>query len=115
PGRTGQTLATTTGDIPVYDSVREGLAAGHRFNCGVVYLPPSAARDGVAELIRVNPELRKIFIVTEKMPVRDSREIRALGQPRRVEIFGATSLGAADSWDELRIVGALGGGVLGEM
>jgi len=115
PGRKGQTLATPAGDIPVYDTVREGLAAGHRFNCGVVYLPPSAARDGVAELIRVNPELRKIFIVTEKMPVRDSREIRALGQQRCVDIFGANSLGVADSWNKVRIGGALGGDKPGEI
>ena len=71
PGRRGQVLKTPIGDIPVYNNVREGLDAGHRFNCGVVYLPPSAARDGVAELIRVNPDLEKIFIVTEKMSVHD--------------------------------------------
>jgi succinyl-CoA synthetase alpha subunit len=58
PGRRGQVLKTPIGDIPVYNNVREGLDAGHRFNCGVVYLPPSAARDGVAELIRVNSNCR---------------------------------------------------------
>ena len=55
PGRQGQVLKTPIGDVPVYNSVREGLDAGHRFNVGVVYLPPSGVRDGVAELIRVNP------------------------------------------------------------
>ena len=115
PGRRGQSLRTPAGDIPVYNSVREGLAEGHRFNCGVVYLPPAAARDGVAELIRVNPELRKIFIVTEKLTVRDSREIRALGLQRGVDIFGANSLGVADSWNQVRIGGALGGDNPGEV
>src|SRR5205814_3206195 len=109
PGKGGQSLGTPAGNIPVYNNVREGLAAGHRFNCGVVYLPPAAARDGVAELIRVNPELRKIFIVTEKLSVHDSREIRALGQQRGVDIFGANSLGVADAWNRVRIGGALGG------
>ena len=52
-------LETPLGNIPVYNNVLEGLEAGHRFNCGVVYLPPSAARDGVAELIRVNPDLQQ--------------------------------------------------------
>jgi succinyl-CoA synthetase alpha subunit len=89
--------------------VRDGLAAGHRFNCGVVYLPPSAARDGVAELIRVNPELRKVFIITEKISVRDAREIRAMGQQHGIDIFGANGLGVADSWNQVRIGGALGG------
>ncbi len=109
PGRGGQVLATPAGDIPVYNSVREGLDAGHRFNCGVVYLPPAAARDGVAELIRVNPELKKVFIITEKIAVHDAREIRAMGQQHGIDIFGANCLGVADAWNEVRIGGALGG------
>src|SRR5437762_6023579 len=109
PGRRGQVLETKIGNVPVYNNVREGLAAGHRFNCGVVYLPPSAARDGVAELIRVNQDIRKIFIVTEKLSVHDSREIRAMGQQNGVDIFGGNSLGVADAWSKVRIGGALGG------
>ena len=109
PGRGGQALETRHGTVPVYNNVREGLEAGHRFNCGVVYLPPAGARDGVAELIRVNPELEKIFIVTEKLSVHDSREIRALGQQHGIDIFGGNSLGVADAWSEVRIGGALGG------
>jgi len=115
PGRRGQSLQTPIGDIPVFNSVREGMDAGHRFNCGVIYLPPSAARDGVAELIRLNSELRKIFIVTEKLSVHDSREIRALGQQGGVDIFGGNSLGVADSWNGVRIGGALGGDSPGEI
>ncbi|WP_018263954.1 CoA-binding protein [Methylobacterium sp. WSM2598] len=114
PGRRGQVLETSLGEIPVYNNVREGLEAGHRFNCGVVYLPPSGARDGVAELIRVNPDLRKIFIVTEKLSVHDSREIRALGQQNGVDIFGGNSLGVADAYHQVRIGGALGGDSPGE-
>ena len=59
PGRRGQVLATPIGDIPVFDNVRAGLDAGLNFMTGVVYLPPSGARDGVAELVRVNPDLRQ--------------------------------------------------------
>src|SRR3954470_15455552 len=114
PGRQGQVLETPDGDIPVYNNVREGLNDGHRFNCGVVYLPPSGARDGVAELIRVNPELKKIFIVTEKLSVHDAREIRAMGQQNGIDIFGGNSLGVADAWNEVRIGGALGGDSPGE-
>src|SRR4051812_3436029 len=109
PGRSGQVLETPLGNVPVYNNVREGLEAGHRFNCGVIYLPPSGARDGVAELIRVNPELKKIFIVTEKMSVHDAREIRAMGQQNGIDIFGGNSLGVADAWEQVRIGGALGG------
>src|SRR6516164_3284153 len=114
PGRRGQLLETPIGNIPVFNSVLEGLQAGHQFNCGVIYLPPSGARDGVAELIRVNPVLKKIYIVTEKLAVHDSREIRAMGQQNGIDIFGGNSLGVADAWNEVRIGGALGGDNPGE-
>lgn len=109
PGRRGQFVETPAGNIPVYNNVREGLEAGHKFNVGVVYLPPAAVRDGVAELIRINPDVEKVIILTEKSSVHDAREIRALGQQRGVDIFGANCLGVADSWNHVRIGGALGG------
>src|SRR5271165_6278901 len=109
PGRRGQVLATPVGDIPVYNNVREGLADGLSFNTGVVYLPPSGVRDGVAELVRVNPNLEKIVMITEKISVHDAREIRALGQANGIDIFGANCLGVADSWNRVRIGGALAG------
>ena len=109
PGRRGQVLPTAIGDIPVFNNVREGLDAGFSFNTGVVYLPPSGVRDGVAELVRVNPALEKIVMITEKIAVHDAREIRALGQANGVDIFGANCLGVTDSWNRVRIGGALGG------
>mgnify|MGYP001442355249 CR=1 FL=1 len=109
PGRAGQALKTAAGDIPVFNNVREGLEAGLRFNTGVVYLPPSGVRDGVAELVRVNPDLRKIVIITEKIAVHDSREIRAIAQANGIDVIGGNCLGVADSWAQVRIGGALGG------
>ena len=109
PGRRGQVLPTAIGDIPVYNNVREGLDEGLTFTTGVVYLPPSGVRDGVAELVRVNPDLKKIVMITEKISVHDAREIRALGQGNGIDIFGANCLGVADSWNRVRIGGALGG------
>jgi succinyl-CoA synthetase alpha subunit len=109
PGRRGQVLETAAGDIPVYNNVREGLDDGLSFNTGVVYLPPSGVRDGVAELVRVNPDVRKIVLITEKIAVHDAREIRALGQANGIDILGANCLGVADSWNRVRIGGALGG------
>jgi succinyl-CoA synthetase alpha subunit len=109
PGRRGQALSTAIGDIPVYNNVLEGLNDGLRFNAGVVYLPPSGVRDGVAELIRVNRDLTKIVIITEKISVHDAREIRAMGQGNGIDIFGGNCLGVADSWNRVRIGGALGG------
>ena len=109
PGHKGEVLVTKAGNVPIFDSVREGLDAGHHFNTGVVYLPPSGVRDGVAELIRVNPDLRKIVILTEKVSIHDAREIRAFAQGNGIDVFGANCLGVADSWNQIRIGGALGG------
>ena len=109
PGRGGQVLPTPIGEVPVFNSVREGLDAGLSFNTGVVYLPPAAVRDGVAELIRVNPDLEKIVVITEKISVHDAREIRALAQAAGIDVFGGNCLGVADSWNRVRIGGALGG------
>lgn len=109
PGRRGQVLKTPAGDIPVFNNVREGLAAGHAFNTGVIYLPPSGVRDGVAELIRVNDGLEKIVIITEKIAIHDAREIRAMAQANGIDIIGGNCLGVADSWNRVRIGGALGG------
>lgn len=109
PGRRGEVLETAAGNIPVYNNVREGMDDGHGFNVGVVYLPPAAVRDGVFELIRVNRDIEKIVILTEKVPVHDAREIRALAQQRGVDVFGANCLGIADAWNHVRIGGALGG------
>ncbi|MDH4127290.1 MAG: CoA-binding protein [Spirochaetota bacterium] len=109
PGRSGQSLPTPIGNIPVYNNVAEGLEAGHKFNTAVIYLPPSGVRDGVAEVVRVNPELKKIIILTEKVSVKDARIIRAIGQLNGIDIFGANCLGVADSYNKIRIGGALGG------
>jgi succinyl-CoA synthetase alpha subunit/citrate synthase len=109
PGRQGEVLETPMGNIPVYNNVREGMDAGHKFNVGVVYLPPAAVRDGVFELMRVNKEIEKIVILTEKVSVHDAREIRAMAQQRGVDVFGANCLGVADAWNHIRLGGALGG------
>jgi succinyl-CoA synthetase alpha subunit len=114
PGRAGEELETPVGGIPVFDNVRDGLEAGHAFNTGVVYLPPAAVRHGVYELVRVNPELEKIVIITEKVPVHDARAIRAVTQQLGIDVFGANCLGVADAWNRVRIGGALGGDAPGE-
>jgi len=107
-GRRG-VLETRRGDIPVYRSVREVLAHGHAFDVGVVYLPPLGVAQAVAELVRTNAELKRIVIVTEKVPAKDSAAVRALCQEAGVDVIGANSLGVANAWDHVRVGGSLGG------
>ena len=92
PGKSGKSLATKTGKIPVYNSIKEGMEAGHKFNTVVVYLPPSGVKDGIAEAVRENPDLTKAIILTEKVSVKDSRVMRAICQANKVDLFGGLSL-----------------------
>ncbi len=108
-GSTGEELETPAGSIPVYGSVSEVLKRGHEFDTGVIYLPPAAVSHAVSELCVHNQNLERIFIVTEKVSVRDSRLIRYVAQNRKVDVLGANSLGIGNSWDQVRVGGALGG------
>jgi len=107
-GRTGN-LETDRGDIPVYPSVRDVMKAGHTFDVGVIYLPLLAVAQAVSELINCNVNLKRVIIVTEKVPTADSRNIRVLCQEHGVDVVGCNCLGVANVWDNVRIGGALGG------
>lgn len=109
PGRAGQVLETKLGPIPVYNSIKAGIAAGHKFNTAVIYLPPAGVKDGVAEAVRQNPNLKKIIILTEKISIQDARIIRAICQTNGIDVFGGNCLGVANAWNKVRIGGALGG------
>jgi succinyl-CoA synthetase alpha subunit len=107
-GRRGE-LETRLGNIPVYRSIREVLDHGHQFDMGVVYLPPLGVAQSVAELVSTNPALKRIVIVTEKVPASHSRNVRAMCQEAGVDVIGANCLGVANAWDHVRVGGSLGG------
>jgi len=107
-GRRGH-LETKLGPIPVHRSIREVMEKGIAFDMGVVYIPPLGVCKAVSELVTHNEALKRIVIVTEKVPARDSRNIRALCQEAGVDVIGANCLGMANAWDQVRIGGSLGG------
>ncbi len=106
-GRSG-ILETPIGDIPVYPRLAQ-VIKHHQFDTGVIYLPPGAVFHAVTELLHYNKSLKRIVIVTEKMSVKDQLVIREICQSNQVDVFGANSLGVGDSWNKVRIGGALGG------
>ncbi len=108
-GRSGEKLATERGDIPVFGSIKDVLDAKIEFDTGVIYLPPAAVNHAVSELCARNDALEKIVILTEKISVRDSMLIRFGCQRRQVDVFGGNCLGIANTWDHVRVGGALGG------
>ena len=107
-GRTGE-LETPIGPVEVYPSVLAVMEAGRHFDTGVIYLPPSAVAQAASELVTFNPDLKRIVIVTEKVPTSDSRDIRFICQEAGVDVIGANCLGVANAWDKVRVGGALGG------
>jgi succinyl-CoA synthetase alpha subunit/citrate synthase len=112
-GRTGS-LETKSGEIPVFPSIRDVMLNGVEFDIGVIYLPPVAVSQAVSELINFNRNLKRIVIVTEKIPAKDSMYIRILCQEAGVDVIGANCLGVANVWDNVRVGGALGGDNPGE-
>jgi len=106
-GRKGK-LETPIGDIPVYSRLAE-VMKNHKFDTGVIYLPPTAVFHAVAELLHYNKRLKRIVIVTEKLSIKSQLQIREICQTNKVDVFGANSLGLGDSWNKVRIGGALGG------
>ncbi|MBF0163901.1 MAG: CoA-binding protein [Magnetococcales bacterium] len=109
PGRSGSVMKTKIGDIPVYNNVLEAINDGKKFNVAVVYVPPDGVKDAVIEAVRVNPDLNKVVILTEKVKVKHARMIRQYCQWRGVDVFGANCLGLGDAHNHVRIGGALGG------
>lgn len=113
-GKSGDKLETKIGDIPAYGSIKEIVDAGIKFDTGVIYLPPTAVAAAAAELIAQNPDLKKIVILTEKVGVKDAAFIRAIAQENKIDVFGGNCLGIGNSWDQVRVGGALGGNNPGE-
>jgi succinyl-CoA synthetase alpha subunit len=61
----------------------------------VIYLPPPAVSQAVAELVYYNQDLKRVVIVTEKVPARDSRNCRFVCHGGGRDIIGANCLGMA--------------------
>ncbi len=113
-GRSGQVMETKIGEIPVFGSIKEIVDAGIEFDTGVIYLPPTAVAAAADELVTHNPKLTKIVVLTEKVSVKDSQFIRALCQKNKIDVFGGNCLGIGNSWEQVRVGGALGGKSPGE-
>ncbi|MDZ7723250.1 MAG: CoA-binding protein [candidate division KSB1 bacterium] len=107
-GRLGR-LETDKGNIPVFRSVLDVVKNQIPFDIGVIYLPPAAVSQAAWELVTYNKALKRIIIITEKVPTRDSRNIRFICQEAGVDVVGANCLGVANVWDHVRVGGALGG------
>lgn len=88
PGKGGTTIEP---DVPIYHTVREGVAAHPDIDAALVYVPPASVKDAALEAIAGG--VKTVFIVTEHTPIRDAAAIYEAATKAGVRVVGGTSLG----------------------
>jgi succinyl-CoA synthetase alpha subunit len=104
PGKQG---AAVDG-VPVFDTIDAARAetGGEDFDVAVVYVPPLAALDAVAEAAEASIGL--IVVVTENTPVHDSIRLHTLARESGARVIGPNSVGLIAPARRLKL-GAIGG------
>ncbi|MFC7266071.1 succinate--CoA ligase subunit alpha [Streptomyces lutosisoli] len=85
PRKAGQTIGFDQRVVPVFGSVREGIAATDA-NVSVVFVPPAFARAAVMEAADAGIELA--VVITEGIPVHDSVAFHAYAASKGTRIIG---------------------------
>lgn len=88
PGKGGQKVA---GNIPVYNTVAEALAAHSAINASLITVPAAFAADAALEAI--THHLPLVNILTEKMPVADVTRVIYWAKHYGVTLVGPSSVG----------------------
>ncbi|MBI2121119.1 MAG: succinate--CoA ligase subunit alpha [Candidatus Wildermuthbacteria bacterium] len=88
PGKGG---AVTQEGVPVFDTMREALAAFPTINTSLVAVPPAFAKDAVLEAIFFGIPL--IDILTENIPVAQVATMLAFARSHNVRVVGPSSVG----------------------
>ncbi len=101
PGRAGRDVY----GVPVYDCVRDVVAAHGQMEGAIVSVPPNFVKDAVFEAIENGVKL--IVVVTENVPRREVAQCVELADLRGARIIGPNCLGII-SPDEAKM-GGVGG------
>jgi succinyl-CoA synthetase alpha subunit len=72
PGKGGEVVH----GVPVYDTLKQALAAHPDINTSLVYVPPLSAKDAAIEAI--SNGIRLINIITERVPIHDTADLYIL-------------------------------------
>lgn len=104
PGRAG---ASVDG-IPVFDTLEQAARALgiERFDACIVYVPPMAALDAVAEAVEAGALF--ILVVTENIPSHDAMKLLSLARRHGVTLVGPNSVGVISPGRRLKL-GPIGG------
>ena len=87
PGKAGETVL----DVPVYNTVKDAIAAEGTIDATAIYVPPFAAKAAIIEAIEAGVKL--ITCVVERVPIKDTAECLELAKLHGVTIIGPTSFG----------------------
>lgn len=104
PGRHGQSVE----GVPVFDTLEQAARelGVERFDGTVVYVPPLAALDAVAEAVDAGVPF--ILVITENIPAHDAMKILDLADRRKVLLVGPNSVGVISPGQRLKL-GPIGG------
>lgn len=104
PGKAG----TFVEDVPVFDTLRQaaGALGLARFDASIVYVPPLAALDAVAEAVECG--VRFLLVVTENIPAHDCMRMLQLAERAGVTLVGPNSVGVISPRARLKL-GPIGG------
>ncbi len=86
PGKGGEAVA----GVPVYDTVRDAVAATGA-NASVVFVPAAHCADSILEAAEAG--IRLLVIITEGVPARDMTRVLSYLGPRDITLIGPNSPG----------------------
>ena len=104
PGRGG----TVVDGVRVFDGLRTATSelGGRPFDVSIVYVPPSAALDAIAEA--VDAGIRLLVVITENIPLHDVMRILSLCRGAETTLIGPNSVGVIAPARRLKL-GPIGG------
>ena len=102
PGKAGVEVDGT----PVFDTIAAAADAVGPIDASIVYVPPLATLDAVAEA--VDGGVPFVLVVTENVPLHDSVRLLALARETGTTVIGPNSVGVISPGARLKL-GAIGG------
>jgi len=85
PGKGGQVVDIDGRSLPVFNSVREAVAATGA-NASVIFVPPKFAKAAVIDA--VDAKMPLVVVITEGIPVHDTAQFFSYAQSRGTRIIG---------------------------
>jgi succinyl-CoA synthetase alpha subunit len=94
--------------VPVFDTLAQAASALglQQFDVSVVYVPPLAALDAVAEAVECG--VRFVVVIAENIPIHDAIKLVDLARRNRVTLIGPNSVGIISPGLRLKL-GPIGG------